>query len=96
MYDCSRWRKCAKLHLDANPLCMPCLKRGIETIANTVHHNPPHNGVYENFWDSSTFESVCPSCHSGVKRIEDHYGYSQSADIDGMPIDPGHPWNKKK
>jgi hypothetical protein len=94
MYDSVRWRRVAKIHLNAYPLCVPCLKRGLEIPATIVHHNPPHEGVYERFWDSSTFESVCASCHSGILRVAEHHGYSQSCGLDGFPIDANHPFNK--
>jgi len=45
------------------------------------------------FWDESNWQPLCASCHSGIKRIQDHNGFSQAAGIDGQPIDPGHPWN---
>ena len=96
-YDSVRWRKVAKIHLDANPFCAHCEKRGIMDIpATIVHHNPPHEGVWERFWDSSTFEGVCPSCHSGILRVAENHGYSQACDVDGFPIDFNHPFNKNR
>jgi 5-methylcytosine-specific restriction protein A len=95
LYDSHRWRKVSKLFLRQNPLCISCKSAGIDTPATIVHHNPPHNNDPERFWDENTFEAVCATCHSGVKNIEENHGYSQAADINGMPLDKGHPWNKQ-
>lgn len=93
MYDSARWRKARKLHLSEHPLCAMCLLHGITTAANTVDHVVEHKGDYDMFWDSSNWQSLCASCHSGLKRVQEKRGYSAAADVDGMPIDARHPWN---
>ncbi len=64
-------------------------------MANIVDHIEPHNGDYDLFWDVNNWQGLCGSCHSGVKRIADIHGYSQSAGVDGLPLDKNHPWSKK-
>lgn len=96
LYDGQRWRKIAKMHLDSSPLCIPCLKRNIETPATIVHHKIPHEGNVELFYDMGNLESVCATCHSGVLRIAENHGYSQACGVDGDPTDPNHPWNKNR
>jgi 5-methylcytosine-specific restriction protein A len=96
LYGSSRWRKIAKMHLDSSPLCSPCLLSDKETPGTIVHHKIPHKGNASLFYDSSNLESVCASCHSGIKRIEDTHGYSQACGVDGLPLDSGHPWNVKR
>jgi 5-methylcytosine-specific restriction protein A len=94
LYGSARWRKIAKMHLDANPLCKPCILSGKETPATIVHHEIPHHGDPKLFWDGANLESVCASCHSGIKRQEENHGYSQACGVDGLPLDRNHPWWK--
>ena len=60
-----------------------------------VDHIRPHEGNQELMWDMDNLQSLCASCHSGVKRVKDLHGYSQAVGVDGMPIDKEHPWNGK-
>lgn len=96
LYGSTRWRKICSIHLGLNPLCDPCLLSGKETPATIVHHKIPHKGDPKLFWDTENLESVCASCHSGIKRMEDLHGFSQACDENGNPTDPNHPWNLKR
>ena len=96
LYDSTRWRKIAKRHLDANPLCVLCAAMGRDTAANTVDHVVPHNGDPVLFWDEDNFQSLCAVCHAGIKRQQERHGYSAAADVDGNPRDAAHPWNMGK
>ena len=82
------------MFLRAHPLCAMCDKVGIITAATVVDHITPHDGNYDLFWDMDNWQPLCASCHSGVKRVADHHGVSQACGVDGMPVDPGHRWNK--
>ena len=93
MYDSVRWRKARARHLDEHPLCVMCERQGITTAASVVDHIKEHKGDYDLFWDPKNRQSLCPSCHSGWKRILEHHGHSQAADVDGIPLDHNHPWN---
>ena len=96
LYDTVRWRKVAKRQLSRFPLCASCMIAGRDTPATIVHHVIPHENDSSLFWDESNFESVCASCHSGIKRVAEHHGYSQACGPDGFPLDPNHPFNAKK
>ena len=63
-----KWHKASRAFLVINPLCKRCEQRGHATPANTVHHNPPHNGNLNLFWDESTWEAICPPCHARVRE----------------------------
>jgi 5-methylcytosine-specific restriction enzyme A len=65
-------------------------------VATIVDHKIPHKGDYDLFWNQDNWQSLCASCHSGVKRMQENHGYSQQCGVDGVPIDAGHPWNKGK
>lgn len=92
-YD-ARWRKARAEWLRVHPLCSACAQQGINTLARVVDHIVPHNGDSTLFWDSNNWQSLCYSCHSGIKRVAEHHGYSQSVNKDGVPTDPNHPWNR--
>jgi len=94
LYDSARWRKSRARHLLEHPLCVLCERQGITKAGDTVDHIVEHNGDYDLFWDESNWQTLCRSCHSGIKRRQEHNGYSQAAGVDGMPIDSNHPWNK--
>ena len=96
LYGSVRWRKIVKRHLDSSPLCVPCLLSGKDTDGTIVHHKIKHNGNAVLFWDNDNLETVCASCHSGIKRIEEHHGYSQACGVDGYPLDPNHPFNVRR
>ena len=96
LYDSVQWRKVAKRFLSANPLCAICREIGRDTAATTVHHKIKHEGNVELFWDEDNFESVCASCHSGIVRVVEHHGFSQACDINGLPLDSNHPFNKRR
>ena len=65
-------------------------------VATVIDHKIPHKGDYDLFWNQDNWQSLCASCHSGVKRMQETHGYSQSCGVDGQPIDVGHPWNKER
>ena len=94
LYDSSRWRKARKQFLADHPLCVMCLQHGLIVPATIVDHIQPHNNDLQLFYDSANFQSLCATCHSGIKRIQDNHGYSQSCDSSGIPLDINHPWSK--
>ncbi|MFD3261866.1 HNH endonuclease signature motif containing protein [Paenibacillus lentus] len=64
-YKSTAWRKCRVVILKRdNYLCQPCLKRGVITTANTVHHIKPLEDYPELALDEDNLESICPTCHN--------------------------------
>jgi 5-methylcytosine-specific restriction enzyme A len=94
LYDSVRWRKARIIFLNKNPLCVLCTKIGREEPATIVDHIKEHKGDPVLFWDETNWQGLCATCHSGLKRIEEHHGFNQSAGLDGQPIDGNHPWNR--
>jgi len=96
LYDTTRWRKARAYYLARHPLCVLCQRTGRTTPATIVDHIVPHNNNYSAFWDTNNWQSLCATCHSGIKRIAEQHGYSQACDINGLPIDTNHPFNKRR
>lgn len=70
-----------------------CEQQGRVAAATVADHIEPHNGDAYKFW-YGRLQSLCLSCHNAIKQMQEKHGYSQACDMDGNPIDCGHPWNK--
>jgi 5-methylcytosine-specific restriction protein A len=58
------WRKIRQAYVQAHPLCEECLKKGILTPVQEVHHIVPLGEGGTN--DFSNLMSLCKSCHSAI------------------------------
>jgi len=60
-----RWRKIRNLYISQHRLCEECLKNGIYTPAQHVHHIKPlaEGGTH----DFSNLMSLCISCHDRIE-----------------------------
>ena len=67
----SAWRKARKHYLEANPLCVECLKEGRYVKATDVDHVVPHNGDMLLFWDRGNWQALCHSHHSKKTGTQD-------------------------
>ena len=94
LYDSQRWRKVRRWWLKGHPLCEMCQRQGRITIATVVDHIIPHHGDPTLFWDANNYQSLCAACHNSLKREQELHGYSHAAGVDGVPLDPNHPWNR--
>lgn len=87
----SAWQRLRAVVLAERPLCVDCFELGRLTIATDVDHDDgdPSNN------ERCNLVSRCHSCHSAKTMRERHgsrpvYG----CDVNGMPLDPAHPWNR--
>ena len=95
LYDLRRWRRESRAYLRAHPLCVMCEALGRTTLATVVDHIEPHGGDLELFWDSAgNWQGLCATDHSAAKQSEDQTGRIRGCDVDGVPLDPAHPWNR--
>ena len=90
----ARWTNTAKAFLVRNPLCVYCDQLGRTTAATVVDHIVPHKGDYNIFWDPNNWQALCKHCHDSVKAREEFTGSLPGCDVDGMPLDKNHGWNK--
>lgn len=89
----AKWRKLRAYVLRESPICEHCAQRGLVEAATDVDHidNDPTNNSMANL------RSMCASCHS--QKTQADMGKRTTAkgcDMDGLPTDPGHPWNQAK
>lgn len=67
LYNLWQWRGpkgIRRMRLDADPLCVECLKEKRYTAATEVDHIEPHGGDMDKFLDYDNTASLCKSCHS--------------------------------
>lgn len=76
-------------------MCADHLKRGQYVEATVVDHITPHRGDKALFWDSANWQSLCAECHSRFKQIEEKSGRLVGCGLDGLPLDPKHPWSAR-
>lgn len=68
-------------------LCQTCAKLGIVTKATQVDHiREKAEGGTD---DPSNLQSICESCH---KKKTSNKRDTAPCDVNGMPLDPNHPW----
>lgn len=96
LYDTPVWRKMRAKQLAKDPLCSMCSIRDIVTPAAVADHIIPHHDDPELFYDGDNLQSLCAPCHDSRKKMIEKHGYSQACDVDGLPLDPGHRWFRKK
>jgi 5-methylcytosine-specific restriction endonuclease McrA len=93
MYD-ARWRKARINFLAEHPLCVLCKQAGRLTPSTVVDHVIPHKGDLSLFWDTRNWQAICATCHEAVKKAAERGGNPmRGCDVNGMPLDPNHPWN---
>ncbi|UWQ40067.1 HNH endonuclease [Leisingera aquaemixtae] len=60
------WRKARVEFLASHPSCVICREP-----ATIVDHIKAHRGDKVLFWDRANWQSLCVSCHSGIKQKEE-------------------------
>jgi 5-methylcytosine-specific restriction enzyme A len=94
MYSTPLWRRLRSQQLKDKPLCERCLARGLVTPANIVHHTIPHKGDWDLF-ATAPLASLCKRCHDSTEQTVERYGFSNEIGVDGWPVDPNHPTNRR-
>lgn len=94
LYNTARWKRTRKEQLSAEPLCKFHSARGIVVVAGVVDHIKPHKGNEELFFARSNLQSLCKLCHDSAKQAQEKGGLLKGNGLDGLPLDPNHPWNQ--
>ena len=101
-YNTTRWLKLRKAHLARFPWCEACLPT--RTLANTVDHRVPMPEGPA-FPTEDGLASLCASHHSqktargsehGAVRTDRPIQPRKGCSVDGLPLDPKHPWHGTK
>ena len=69
-YD-RQWRNARKFFLIGYPVCVHCLAKGIDRLAQVVDHIVPHKGCKVLFWNRKNWQSLCKQCHDRKTATED-------------------------
>jgi len=93
-YDSRAWRRRAKQQHRDEPLCVFCAGQDIVRVAEVADHITPHRGDPEAF--AGPLQSLCRACHSKRKQQLELTGHFDATARDGRPLDPLHPWHRKK
>ncbi|WP_083398646.1 HNH endonuclease [Nitrosomonas communis] len=89
-----RWQKAREGFLRKHPLCADHEKRGYVVAAVIVDHIIPHRGDMQLFWDKANWQSLCEQCHNSHKQRLEKSGIITGCNVDGIPLDASHHWNK--
>jgi 5-methylcytosine-specific restriction enzyme A len=86
-YQLERWRRIRRMHLQQEPLCRMCLRKGLAVPADVVDHIEPHKGDWNRFL-TGPFQSLCKRCHDIEKAYMDRHDGRPRLTIgpDGWPI----------
>lgn len=85
------WRRLRAYVLAGEPCCRHCIQQGRTTPATEVDHrdNDPTNN------DELNLVALCHECHSRKTQADMGKSVAWGCDMQGMPLDPCHPWNKR-
>ena len=94
LYSSAQWKALRADQLKKHPLCAFHLKRSKIVEATVVHHVRPKDK--DNI--ATFFRGPSSRCANRVTtsagQKEDKRGYVMGCDINGVPLDPEHHWNK--
>ena len=86
--DGKAWRTLRASVLREHPLCVLCRT----AVASEVDHrddDPTNN-------ERSNLSACCKPCHSRKTNADRGHKVAWGCDVNGMPLDPSHPWNLEK
>lgn len=95
LYQTKIWRGIRRQQLARHPLCAMCEKEGRLTPATVCDHIEPHKCDWIKFVNGP-FQSLCTDHHNTTKQQQELLGYSKDVGADGHPLDPEHPFFKKR
>jgi 5-methylcytosine-specific restriction endonuclease McrA len=96
LYKTKDWYRLRWVQLQKEPLCRRCSSQGRTVAAGVVDHIKAHRGDVTLFFDAANLQSLCKRCHDSAKQREEKSGVVVGCDVNGLPIDPNHHWNRQK
>ena len=92
----ARWQRYRAGFLRKHPLCQMHMLQGQVVEASVVDHIVPHKGDQTLFWDKANHQALCKTCHDSHKKRFELSGAEVGCNVDGIPVDPSHPWNQPR
>jgi len=89
LYFSKAWKLRRALQFKVEPLCRKCKAMGKSRAATVADHVVPHRGNRELFFKGE-LQSLCATCHSSSKQLEEREGFSRDIGEDGWPVDSRH------
>jgi 5-methylcytosine-specific restriction endonuclease McrA len=96
LYNTKRWQRMRYYQLSLHPLCVYCARLAKVTAASIADHIKPHRGDEDLFFDPANLQSLCKLCHDGAKQQLEKSGQLRGCDVNGVPLDATHHWNRSK
>lgn len=76
--------------LRRHPFCVQCLASGVVSAGEEVDHVVP---ILKGGADTEeNMQTLCRECHEKKTRDDLGWRLGVGSDLNGMPIDPAHPW----
>jgi 5-methylcytosine-specific restriction endonuclease McrA len=94
LYKRAAWKRLRLEHLASQPWCQYCAAIGRRRQAQVVDHKVPHKGDEALFFARDNLQSLCKLCHDSAKQRLERTGVLPGCNAAGLPIDPGHHWNR--
>ncbi len=95
-YSTAAWQRLRRLKLSETPLCETCALRDRKVIAEAVDHIVSIASGGDAFPSLDGLRSLCTPCHSIKTNAVDRKGGKgvaiKGCDVNGLPIDPDHPF----
>lgn len=87
------WAKRRAAILRQEPTCRHCAAAGRLRAATEVDHIVPlHLGGGD---ERANLQPLCADCHKIKTAREQGFSTAAPIDVNGMPLDPQHHWNRK-
>lgn len=97
-YGTAAWKKRRALQLAQHPLCSLCMEVcGVVKAATVADHREPWRRARDPrvAFFQGDLVSLCKQCHDSWKQSREKSGRIAGCDINGIPLDPTHPWRKE-
>lgn len=91
-YSTRAWRRLSVWRRKESPLCALCLQIGVYTEGTQADHIVPLAVDWDKRLDPDNTQSLCLSCHSGVKARQEISGRIAGNDEAGEPLDKSDSW----
>lgn len=92
--DSAAWKRLRAQVLAEEPLCRWCLARGLLVASTEVDHIKDSREDYSDDNSRDNLTAMCNPCHSLKTAASMGKSVYMGCDVNGMPIDPAHPWSK--